>query len=456
MARSKWLNALHVRGSVSDINTLAEFPFVQYIQFANPALNQSLDFIPAFKTGHYNKQTETMADFSYGTSANQINMLQGHLLHQQDFTGSGKIIAVMDAGFPGVDTEEPFERLHTNNLILGGYNFVGRNANYYTGGSHGTMVLSTMGGYADNSLVGTAPDASYYLFITEDTSAENPIEESLWVEAAEVADSLGVDIINTSLGYFFFDNPGYNHTYSDMNGHTAFISRGAAVAASRGMVVVVSAGNSGAGSDPFIAAPADAEGILTVGAVTPAAQYASFSSIGPTADGRIKPDVMAQGQSAVIAGAEGTVGTANGTSFSSPIIAGMVACLWQALPQKTAGEIIQLIKESAHLYNNPNNQFGFGIPNYQLALLNGLTINEIRTPVITAYPNPVEDYFLVQMNDGSALTGDIEIINAVGQTVIRSHIPTQGRIDMANLSSGLYLYKIYTAGETISGKIIKR
>ena len=277
MAKSKWLNALHIRGTQAVINSLATFAFVSKVDFADKTLNQMGKIAKPAKIKKTNKSKETKIDYTYGTSANQIQMLNGQVLHQQNYTGSGKIIAVLDAGFPGVNTIEPFQRLRTNNQILGGYNFVLRNPDFYTGVSHGTSVLSTMGGYKENSLVGTAPDASYYLFITEDDATENPVEESLWVEAAEKADSLGVDIINTSLGYFGeHDNPAYNHTYSEMDGKTTFISRGADIAFSRGMIVVVSAGNGGNTSESHIGAPADAVSVIAVGAVNAAENRAYF------------------------------------------------------------------------------------------------------------------------------------------------------------------------------------
>ena len=245
MAKSKWLNALHVRGTQVNIESLTNLSFVSHIQFADSNLNSRHSSGKSNELKPVNKQLEVLANFNYGGSSNQIQMLNGHLLHQQNYTGQGKMVAIMDAGFPGVDTASPFQRLRDNNLILGGYNFPDRNTSIYTRSSHGTSVLSCMAGFIDNQLVGTAPDAQYYLFITEDTNSENPVEESYWVEAAEMADSLGVDVINTSLGYFAYDNPNYSYTYADMNGTKAFISRGADMAFSKGMICVTSAGNSG-------------------------------------------------------------------------------------------------------------------------------------------------------------------------------------------------------------------
>ena len=244
LSKSKWLNAVHVRGTQANIEALDTVSFVSHIHFANTNLNDNTS--GRMKQNHREaKNLDTQVVFQYGNSANQVNLMNGNLLHQNNFTGTGKIIAVMDNGFVGVNTTVPFQRLFTNNLILGGYNFVTQSNSIYTGGSHGTMVLSTMGGYVENQLVGSAPDAKYYLFVTESNTYENPLEESLWVEAAEVADSLGVDVINTSLGYSTFDNPAYNYSYADMNGTTTFIAKGAAIAFSRGMICVTSAGNSG-------------------------------------------------------------------------------------------------------------------------------------------------------------------------------------------------------------------
>lgn len=454
-AKSKWLNALHIRGTVANIQNLENFPFVDHVDFANRTLNSIGRVARTTNFSNENKNLDTQINYAYGTSANQIQMLNGHLLHQQNYTGSGKIIAVLDAGFPGVNTATPFQRLRINNQILGGYNFVGRSTNFYTGGSHGTMVLSTMGGYFANQLVGTAPDAFYYLFITEDVADENPVEESYWVEAAEMADSLGVDIINTSLGYFTYNNPSYSHTYPEMNGTTAFISRGADIAFSRGMICVVSAGNSGDSVNPYISAPADAVNALTVGAVTASRNYANFSSIGPSSDGRVKPDVMAQGQASVISDASGNIGVANGTSFSAPITAGMVASFWQALPNKTNAQIMQLIKKSAHLYTNPNAQFGYGIPNFNQALLDGLGISDFGLEKFKIYPNPANSLVNLDKKEGFE-KAQIFLYNNLGQQVLDVNLNVnKSSFSVENLTSGIYFYKIVSGNSSQTGKLVK-
>ncbi len=454
-AKSKWLNCLHIRGTQVDIQALSLLSFVDHISFANRTLNV-IRKISNFTTfNSVNKTLESLVSYNYGTSANQIQMLNGHLLHQQNYTGTGKIIAVLDAGFPGVDVAQPFQRLRDNNQILGGYNFVNRSSNVYSMSTHGTMVLSTMGGYSDNQLVGTAPDSSYYLFVTEDSTSENPLEESLWVEAAEMADNLGADVINTSLGYFVYDNSNYSYTYADMNGITAFSSRGADIAFSRGMVVVVSAGNSGNSSNVHIGAPADAIHVLTVGAVDSVRNYANFSSIGPSFDGRIKPDVMAQGLFAVVSTPGGIITTNSGTSFSGPIMAGMVASFWQAFPTFTNAQIVQFIKESADHFTNTNPQYGYGIPNFQLALTNALSSLQFHSDLITVYPNPVKDVVSFSIPT-IASSKEISIYNSLGQMVInQSSLNQIQNISLQSLESGIYIYKIAVANGTKIGKIIK-
>lgn len=458
LAKSKWFNALHIQGSEDAIRLLTDLSFVERVDFANRVLNNPLrTAVPKKRIKKVNKVFETDVLFNYGNSANQIQMLNGQLLHQQNFTGEGKIIAVMDGGFPGVNTATTFSRLRNNNQILGGYDYVNRSTDFYSGLSHGTLVLSTMGGFKDNELVGTAPDASYYLFITEDGANEWPLELSLWVEAAEEADRLGVDIINTSLGYTEFDNPNYNFTYADMNGTTTFISKGLDIAFSRGMICVNSAGNSGNSPWFYISAPADAINALAIGAVNAAGDYATFSSQGPSSDGRVKPDVVAQGQQSVLSSTSGNITTASGTSFSGPITAGMVACLWQALPNATNSEIMQLIKQSASTFNNPTNELGYGIPDFNLALNNGLlNVNTSDKVRFMVYPNPATDAVTIAFPTGFD-NATIFLYNTMGQLMVSRELTSEDKgIPLNGFSSGIYLYKIESVSASQSGKITIR
>ena len=451
LAKSKWLNALHIRGSQANVTALKSVSFVDKVVFANKTLNTTSKKVTENQVAKTNDKLKITVDYAYGTSANQIQMLNGQILHQQNKTGAGKIIAVLDAGFPAVNTAQPFKKLIDNQQILGGYDFVNRNANFYAGDDHGTMVLSTMGGYKENALVGTAPDASYYLFITENDASENPVEESLWVEAAERADSLGVDIITTSLGYFAYDVPAYSHTYSDMNGNTNFISRGAEIAFSKGIIVVASAGNEGNTTEPHIGSPADAASVITVGAVTSSKSKSSFSSVGPSYDGRIKPEVMAQGTAAVVSDTAGNIRTINGTSFSCPIMAGMIACLWQAYPTKTNKEIRQMVLESADRYATPNNDYGYGIPNFGLTL----DVDAFQSSsAFSVYPNPAQTSvsFLFK-ND----TASVSVFSVLGQKIIEKQLTNQNpTLSVENLKSGLYFYTFDSDTLHKTGKIIKQ
>ncbi len=456
-SKSKWMNAVHVRGSISAIDALADLTFVSNIQFANRSLNTQNRIANNSENKAVNKQLDVQENFVYGNSSNQIQMLNGHLLHQQDYTGTGKIIAVMDAGFPNVNTASSFQRIRDNNQILGGYNFVARNENVYTSNSHGTLVLSLMAGYVENQLVGTAPDANYYLFITEDSADENPVEESYWVEAAELADSLGVDVINTSLGYFAYNNPSYSYTYADMNGVTSFISRGADIAFSRGMICVTSAGNSGNSANPNISTPADAIHTLTVGSVKFDETYSTFSSIGPTFDGRIKPDVMAQGQNPYFSTTSGSVSNASsGTSFSGPIIAGMVASFWQAIPWATNQQVVDFVLQSADRFTNPTTQFGYGIPNFQVALnMAQLSVEENEKIQFLVYPNPVKDKVIVSFSNDLPDV-KFQIFNSLGQQIMEKTITQNNNlVATSELQNGIYFYKVLAKNTIQTGKIIK-
>ncbi|NCP60343.1 MAG: S8 family serine peptidase, partial [Flavobacteriales bacterium] len=447
--------AVHVRGMEIAINALSMLSFVASIDFANKSLNTlKRDFVKK-----QSKIEEVSVSFNYGDAFNQIEMIKGEQLHLSDYTGNGVTIAVLDGGFTNVNTMLSFKRLRDAGHLLGEHDFVDNDEDVYsnTTTDHGTWVLSTMAGYLENQYVGTAPDASYYLFITEDGNSENPVEESYWVEAAELADSLGVDIINTSLGYTTFDNPNYNYSTSDMNGNTAFISKGANIAFEKGILLVNSAGNSGNDSWQIVGAPADAPGVLSVGAVTSTGSYASFSSIGGFFQPTQKPDVVAQGQASYIIDRNDAIATSNGTSFSSPILAGGIACLWQALPNKTNAEIMQLVRESASQYNTPDNFLGFGIPNLQLALNNALSMDtsDKFTTELKIFPNPTNDklYFNLPSNETDC---SVQIYDILGKRALYSRLNVGiNELDMSFISKGVYIANVQLRNRSKSYKIIK-
>lgn len=297
-------------------------------------------------------------DSLYGPAITQIKMSHADRLHEAGFKGQGMTIAVIDAGFHNVDKIEAMKNIN----ILGTRDFVNPEADIYAESSHGMSVLSCMAMNQPNVMIGTAPEASYWLLRSEGEYSENLVEQDYWAAAIEFADSVGVDLVNTSLGYYSFDDPAKNYRYRDLNGHYALMSREAAKAADKGIVVVCSAGNSGSGSWKKITPPGDAENVITVGAVNKYGVLAPFSSVGNTADGRVKPDVVAVGLGSDVMGTDGNLRHANGTSFSSPIMCGMVACLWQACPELTAKEIIELVRRSGDRAVFPDNIYGYGIP----------------------------------------------------------------------------------------------
>ncbi len=429
-AKSKWLNAVHVQGIEADIRALIDFNFVDHIEFANKNIGvilppQATEFTPS-------PIVSNRASFDYGAAAGQIDMLQGALLHQNNYTGQNVLVAIIDAGFQQVNTSAFFQHLYTDQKLIDVYNFVGNDQNVYQYHYHGTEVLSTIAGNSNGIYVGTAPDASVALYVSEDVSQESPLEESYWAEAAERADSIGVDVINTSLGYNVFDRADYNYSLEDLDGQTAFISRAAEIAVSRGINVVVSAGNSGQDASwPKISFPADAAGVITVGAVDNNRVRASFSSTGPTADNRIKPDVMAQGVSAAVYYNDQVLQN-SGTSFSSPIIAGMVACMVQALPQKRPAEIKQDLISIADRFQNPDNYYGYGIPDFSKSALN-INYQKNKTWI---YPNPAKNYVFIKQESGQS----IQIFSIDGKLIM--DLPNfQSPVNISSLPTGIYYIK---------------
>ena len=475
LAKSKWLNAIHIQGEIVDINNLlSTYNFINYIEFANKSLNtngKSTSKSKIITPNHYHKLEEVAVDFNYGEADNQIKMLKGDYLHNEGLTGENQIIAVIDAGFPNVNTLDAFQRIRDNNQILGGYNFADRNTDFYTRNSHGTHVLSSIAGYLEDEYVGTAPDAKFYLFISEISESETVLEESLWVEAAERADSLGVDVINTSLGYTTYDNPNHSHTYADLDGKTTFISRGAEIGASRGLLLVNAAGNSGNDSWKYIGAPADAPSVITVGAVDSSGEIAFFSSFGPTSDGRVKPEILGQGQNpALIDYSTGLVKTSSsGTSFSSPIMAGLIACLNQnqgfllKSSRITSSNFNTLLKqsvyESSDKYNNPTEQHGYGIPNFEVALnsyMSALSVDKEELNLLSIFPNPVQDVFIIDSKNIHINSFNLQIFNILGKKVFESSKLKSNTINVSFLKRGIYILKISKENQHKTLKLIKK
>lgn len=452
-SKSKWMNCVYVKGSQSDIEDLLNMSFVSGVEYADKSLNS----FPRMPIGDkFEIENErTLITYNYGAAANQIEMLSGDYLHELDYTGEGMIVAVLDAGFPSVNTNPGFSTMVNEGRLLGTYDFQARTTNVDGTSSHGTNTSSDIGGFLQDQFVGTAPQASYYFFVTEYSPTETPVEEAHWVEALERSDSLGVDVVNTSLGYKDYDNPNYTHVFQDLDGQTTFSARGANHAFDKGMLLVTSAGNSG---NSGIGTPGDSAGMLTIGAVDSNGNYVSFSSVGPTFDGRVKPDVMAQGSSSAIIETNGSVGFASGTSFSSPITAGVVACLWQSNPGVPNDQIMQIVRESAHLYNSPTNQMGYGIPNFEdayLALQQLGVENDFLLSNFALYPNPVSSKINISF-PAEIQTAQFTIHSVLGNEILTTEISaTNNSVDIETLTAGMYIATISSNNKRISFKLIK-
>lgn len=362
VSKSKWNNTVVVMTTDTlAVNRLKLLPFVVGVR----KVWTSPDSITLEKPRpKYHKELvlhDTVEADTYGASKEQLRMLGGQTLHSQGYRGKGITIAVLDAGFTNADLIPAF----TNANIVGFQDFVATSkGKMFNSSTHGTQVLSTMAVNVPDVYVGTAPEASYWLLRCEDQQSEQPVEEDYWAAAAEYADSVGVDVINSSLGFYEYDNPADSYRYWQQDGKTALISRTASMLAGKGIVHVNSCGNEGMAAWKKISFPSDATDILSVGAVTPMRKNASFCSLGPTADGRVKPDVMAQGSPTMVVTERGTISSDMGTSFASPLIAGMTACLWQKYPQKTALQLMDMIRRSGSNVAHPDNVYGYGIPDF--------------------------------------------------------------------------------------------
>jgi serine protease AprX len=476
---SKWMNGVSVfTDNPSVIDAITDLPYVFGIT-KSPQPVASGSTIPKvseksfFKNEIYGepggpivKQGNEIGSYDYGPGYNQIQMLNGDILHDMGYRGQGKVIAVLDAGFYNVNTLDVFDSLWQNNQILGTHDFVDGGEVTYDGHTHGAMVLSCMGGNYPGELIGTAPKASYWLLRSEDGGSEYVIEEYNWVSAAEYADSVGADVINSSLGYTVFDDPSQNHTYADMDGNTCPSTIGADMAAKKGILVVNSLGNSGADDWYYLGAPSDGDSVLGIGAVDGNGFYASFSSHGPSYDGRVKPDVVAQGSSAyVVDPYSGGFGYGSGTSFSSPIMAGMVTCLWQANPTLNNMQIADAVRKSASQYLSPDDMLGYGIPDFILAN-NILTVVDGPDEGIAAlkiYPNPCRGEFMIDAGKhggtGARLNqGTVEISDITGRIILSQSITNAGIIKVnlrQNSPKGLYFVKVNLDGSQFIQKVVK-
>lgn len=400
---------------------------------------------------------------NYGNSYNQIHLHEGEYLHDRGYTGSGITIAILDAGFYGYKTNIAMDSVRLQGRVLGEWDYVNNETSVTEDHPHGLYCFSIIAANKPGQIIGSAPHASFYLLRTEDAATEYPVEEQNWVAAAEFADSAGVDMITSSLGYADFDDPSFNHSYAQRDGKTAIITIGADLAVKKGMIVTNSAGNSGgAGGDAkFVSCPADGDSVFTIGATNVTGVIAGFSSWGPNGAGRLKPDIVSVGQGTVLANTAGNASSGNGTSFSNPLACGLIACLWEAYPEFTNLEILDAVKKSADRYNNPDQQYGYGIPNFRIAYEYLAKQRELKNidlilgdKWIKAYPNPFNQQQMLRIaykapKDGVAV---FQLINSLGQLVdARSMNITSNQlfmIDFTNtgkLLKGVYFIR-YTDG----------
>ena len=452
--RSKWLNTLTIQADTNQAIAIGNLSFVLRYKkvFGSNVHKTSVNKFPEENIANpFNKIDSS----KYGNAWNQTKMLNAQNLHELGFTGKNIQIAIIDAGFRNANTHTAFDSLRAKNQIIGTWNFTDNTSFVYDYSNHGTSVLSCIGANVPDTMIGLAPDAKFYLLKTEEEATEYLVEEYNWAAAAEYADSAGADIINSSLGYTEYDAASQSYTYNDMNGITAPITIAADIAVDKGVLVVNSAGNSGSSTWFYIGAPADGKNVLSVGAVDPTKMIAGFSSNGPTADGRTKPDVVAQGAPAWIAKANtGSFGFGSGTSFSGPIIAGFSACALELLqsvaPYKTPLAFKAWLKENSDQHINPNNQFGWGIPDANLLIVSS-GINQINKSKITLYPNPVNDF--CQFNISNSQIAEIAIYTSTGALLKQEKLQsTNGnfKFSTANFNPGLYVIKIYTENSVYS------
>lgn len=463
---SKWFNTAIIEVvDTSMLFAIDSLPFIYNVkQVYFPNLEKKARDKFAIEKAEYNDVP--VPDSRYGFAHKQIAIHNGQWLHKKGYDGEGTTIAVIDAGFYNVNTLTIFDSLWINQRILGVRDFVNPGNNVFNESTHGMKVLSIIGGNLPDTYIGTAPKASFWLLRSEDVHSEFIVEEDYWVAAAEFADSAGVDVINTSLGYSLFDKPAQNHTYADMDGESTIISIAAGIAASKGITLALSAGNAGASAWGYITAPADAFNVLTVGAINTEGELANFSSRGPTYDDRIKPEVVATGWGTYIqsAASPSEIVRGNGTSFAAPVIAGLTACLQQAFPTKTNSEIMMAIVNAGSSYLTPDTAYGYSVPNYQLAFdILDYSLGDKQSIEVFLYPNPVEDELYIKLLTPTGTNEvSIDIYSLSGQKVSTENFSIPGAFPLAHfplnisqLANGIYLVQVNTGNQSVTKKIIK-
>ena len=443
---SKWLNGVSVATNSQDVvDAINALEFVEVVRncpnFPEAQRDKEIWLANEMKAA---EKSEVSRGY-YGGAEAQVTQLRVNELHDMGYDGAGVYVAVLDGGFVGTPDQTCFDNMREEGRLLGIRDYVYGSMSVYSQSTHGTSCLSTMAAYDPNNMVGTAPKASYLLLHTEDGAGENIVEEYNWVSGAEYADSLGVDICSTSLGYIDFDMPQWDHPVEHFDGHTAPMTIGSEIAASRGIICTNSAGNEYAGYCT-LGIPADAEHIITVGAVDDQGDRADFSSTGPTYDGRIKPDVMAMGANTFVASGYPSWSpyyNGSGTSFSNPVLAGAVACLRQARPTASVQEICDAVRAAGDHANNPDNYYGYGIPDF-VRVLEILGVDEVlvgENEIVNIFPNPSSDKVTISVKEDINLTG-IKVYDNIGREIFNTISINELETTLNNLSSGVYTVNV--------------
>jgi len=460
LQKSKWLNAaivlINSPSQLSAINSLTcvlnSSPVGRFKKITSETFTE--------KSNDANHKSNTSsAAYNYGPSFTQANQIGADCMHNLGYRGQNIMIAVIDDGFNQADVNPVFDSLRNEGRLLGTRDIVTGNTAVYEDDSHGAMVLSLMAGNSPGNLIGTAPKANYWLLRSEDVFSEKIIEEANWVVAAELADSLGADITTTSLGYTTFDIPTDDHIYAHLNGKTSYASIAATMASRKGIFVLNAAGNEGSGSWLYIGIPADADSILSIGSVNGSGIHSNFSSQGPTADGRIKPDVSTMGEGSYVCQPGYNFAAGNGTSFACPIMAGAVACLMQAHPTKTNMQVLHAIKATASKATAPDNLYGWGIPNVCAAnaYLQTLSLNEKRFESdLKLYPNPAKSNISFELNQSITKVQLTDVFGKHIDFTLTSNETKHYTLNFnASLVNGIYFISIHTANGIVNSKFIK-
>lgn len=467
VTHSKWFNQLVITcDDTNDINTIKNFPFIlssEKVMMPLAAEKSGIDklYISSPKTS-----VVVNPHYPYGKTYTQNHLHEVDYMHDLGFNGQGVDIAVIDAGFENVNTLNGLSHLFETGQILSTYDFVDREISVNEDHYHGSAVLSLMAGYIPGEFYGTAISANYHLLRSEDANGEYIIEEDYWVRAAEYADSAGCDIINTSLGYTTFDDSTQNHTYADMDGNTTLIAKASDLASSKGILCITSAGNLGDSNWGYVSTPADADSVLTIGAIDVDNNIASFSSFGPSADNDLKPNLVSVGWNAqLIAPWDNQIIQGNGTSFSAPMVSGMAACLWQALPSLSNMELKTLLEENASQTNQPDTIKGYGYPRIFEAYSSQTGIihkNPEEVKIQKLYPNPVikntSVYLLLSSNEDTEI--DILLIDVTGQIIMKHDTFLNAGINLitipegVSIASGLYTIVVQNNSQISLKKIV--